>query len=459
MIFLPSDDDDDDDNVFLSSDDDDDEVLNEANLLRIQRNDPSFTSLRVKGHNWIIGAGNAISQSKRLRRLEMLLESNERDDGWQDLCHGLARNRSIATFDMTVQRDFPCRDFFRIVSPFFELNGRLRNIKLHDSCFPPTNGIDDDCISILSNALMKNAKIERLEFVGCLKFSATGWRTLSSALAHPKCSVQDLSICYTSSISDGVLFCLALALESSKSLRCLNIDNVTYSSTTSAGWDFFATCLKHPNCALDTLYIEECNIDANGAAAIVSALSGNKRLTELHIIKNNQLKGKDWSDLSIVLCDKTSIENTFSSNHTLLEVDSINWWTYYDSGDESDSDSDSGRDEDVGNWKEVVSSDSYIATMKEIEVSLGMNQKKNKAEVARHKILKHHFLRGEIHVGVFASMAETALPNAIEWIGRSNDPTLHNLELTVMYNFVQSFPELFDIRDSSQSAPAKRRKH
>lgn len=78
---------------------------------------------------------------------------------------------------------------------------------------------------------------------------------------------------------------------------------------------------------------------------------------------------------------------------------------------------------------------------------LRRNKEEDKAEVARQKILKYHFSGRKKDIQVFARMPENHMPFAIAWIGRNN------LGYSVMFDFVSSFPALFDIRHG----PAARR--
>jgi hypothetical protein len=70
---------------------------------------------------------------------------------------------------------------------------------------------------------------------------------------------------------------------------------------------------------------------------------------------------------------------------------------------------------------------------------LEMNASKNKAGVARQKVLMHHFTGGESDIHAFSTMPETAMPHAISWIGRDS------LGYSLMFDFVCSNPALFDI--------------
>jgi hypothetical protein len=86
-----------------------------------------------------------------------------------------------------------------------------------------------------------------------------------------------------------------------------------------------------------------------------------------------------------------------------------------------------------------------------MQFSNEMNQNENKAEVARQKILQHHFLEGNANMHAFARFPETSMPFAMEWIGRNRDGR------TLMYNFAKEFPTLFDITPTSNNV--NKRKH
>lgn len=125
-----------------------------------------------------------------------------------------------------------------------------------------------------------------------------------------------------------------------------------------------------------------------------------------------------------VLCDRTSINSTFSSNHTLFA-----WGV------------ESGQLDDPDDLDVVF----------EMESSFGMNRDKNKSAVARKKFLKHHFPGGG-GAKAFLIMPETAMPNAIECIGRDR----HGYSL--MYDLARELPTLFDNRRELHEEGKKRKR-
>jgi hypothetical protein len=82
-----------------------------------------------------------------------------------------------------------------------------------------------------------------------------------------------------------------------------------------------------------------------------------------------------------------------------------------------------------------------------------MNVNKNDNKVARQKISKHHFA-GESadKFNFFASMPESVLVHANEWIGRDK------LGHLLMYEFVRTFPHMVSTQIVTDDAAGKKRK-
>lgn len=148
--------------------------LNDVTLRKLQSNDPDAEWLRITD-NWIEGAGLAIANNNVLTIIELNLESEKRENGWlEDLCQGIARNRSIKTFELSIERCYMCQDIFRILSKFFECNSNLYFVRIFAGHLDEgidgqvNNGIDDYCINILSTAFIRNTAFTDLEIHGDL---------------------------------------------------------------------------------------------------------------------------------------------------------------------------------------------------------------------------------------------------------------------------------------------------
>ncbi len=157
-------------------------------------------------------------------------------------------------------------------------------------------------------------------------------------------------------------------------------------------------------------------------------LGSNSVIKEVHFSDEIDLEDITEEELNIIsraLCDERTIDNTFSSNHYSLYMCSLLNKSWFD-----------------GNRGTVWDSIYYM---------MHVNSDENKVDFARIKILLCHFGGGITGVNSLASMHETVLPHAIEWMGRNE------VGYNALFRFVQSFPTLFDI-SHVQRAGSKRRK-
>ena len=85
-----------------------------------------------------------------------------------------------------------------------------------------------------------------------------------------------------------------------------------------------------------------------------------------------------------------------------------------------------------------------------INRSLELNKNNNKFEAARHKILLHHFLDGDVQE--FIEMETPVLPRAVAWAGR--DMNGHSL----LYQILRCIPSLFGSSEKNNSVILKRKR-
>ena len=94
-----------------------------------------------------------------------------------------------------------------------------------------------------------------------------------------------------------------------------------------------------------------------------------------------------------------------------------------------------------------------VDTPEEANTLLQMNCNVNKSEVARQKIISHHFSGADAGVEVFASMSTKLLPQAIKWIGKDE------LGSSLMYQFLRGMPSLFELNTKPKVKSGAKRKH
>jgi hypothetical protein len=465
---------------------------------KLLRKDPRLAGLFVSKHNWFAGAGHIIDTSTTLKELVITcLDAGEEEDHWfNELCTSLVRNETIESMVLCIQNErFPGLDglipFLKNIRPlrnfcvdgcplpmsvvlalskrendllnrividrvdatdevtasfFSMLNGKnclsvlkycnnyiqragctalsnwLRNPENKTECLDlQNNRFDDNCIAILGNGLVLNNNLRTLVLSGNYLGSATGSIFLSAIISSPSCKLENLHLFWTGMCDEG-LSCLGNALTVNKSITFMDISG--NATITNAGWRGLTNYLRHPQSTLKEIGLNNCGITNDVAGEIISALADNVCLERL-VLRDDELStDKVLSDILFVILDKTSIDRTFCSNHTFHKIE-IDLFRTSNGGQE--------------NFR--------------ILHYLSMNEKENKADVARQKILDHHFTRSETDIRAFADMPEAVLPFAIEWIGRDRQ----DRSLSLMHLFVRGFPTLFDVRDKPCAAGLKRK--
>ena len=301
--------------------------------------------------------------------------------------------------------------------------------------------IDESCFAVISNGLISSNTLKRLHLSENQSFSAISSCILSGVLFHPTCCLKKLYLreCL---IGDEVISYLGGALLANKSLVFLELSFNQF--ITWEGWKEFTKFLSNPQSTLKELFLYGCDIDDEGAKVIATGLAGNSSLEMLDMNANNRITSiglcaffdtlfenkhsamlelqfrenyvaieglafEEWGVLSRAICDKTTIDSTFSSNHTFCNFELFDW------------------------------PDEYETTWEEIDALLSMNSNPDKSKVASEKILKCHFSGGTTGIHALVCMHETVLPYAIEWMGRY----MHGY--SAMFDFVKSFPNLFNV--------------
>jgi hypothetical protein len=81
--------------------------------------------------------------------------------------------------------------------------------------------------------------------------------------------------------------------------------------------------LQSDNCSLTRLHLWEIGFGDDGAAALADGLKASKTLKMLLFSESAGLTSIGWSSFSKLLCDTSSVNSTYLSNHTLETIG--NW--------------------------------------------------------------------------------------------------------------------------------------
>ncbi|KAL3827229.1 hypothetical protein ACHAXA_004704 [Cyclostephanos tholiformis] len=86
------------------------------------------------------------------------------------------------------------------------------------------------------------------------------------------------------------------------------------------GCEVIANVLRDPSCALRVLSLRRNGIDDSGATMLADSLSNNDTLEELHLDDNPGISSGGIQAFSRLLCDASTINSTYHSNHTLRDL-------------------------------------------------------------------------------------------------------------------------------------------
>ena len=210
-------------------------------------------------------------------------------------------------------------------------------------------------------------------------------------------------------VADEELEALAPSLENMSQLKSLCL--LRNPLITARGYQVLLTLLRSPASSLENLDISDNNAGDAVAIMFANALASNCKLQTLKLDRNN-LTTRGLTPFSQLLCDTTSIEATFLSNHTLTSLGFL------------------------GAQRTLPDQESRLAL-------LHLNRYADKKEIARIKILRHHPV---LDLPPALEWGFKVLPLAVDWLERG--PVLLEFaddvdrrKLRTIHHFVRKFPE------------------
>ena len=268
-------------------------------------------------------------------------------------------------------------------------------------------------MSSMVNNIAYSKKLNKLNLRGNRRVSLTGWKSLFDYVGdNSRCCLKNMIITDTN-MSNQAMDMFTASLARNSSLNILDIsdnDNVT-----TDGLRGFGAVFQSCNSVLKTIGIS-C-LDDEVAILLASFLSGNSTLvaincswsgTDEHVL--TRVGAKAFEDL---LCNKTDIMATYSSNHTLRDIS-----IWQSSGDISG-----------------------------LDRSLNFNRTYLPWHCARLKIMKCHFSGAEINLKPFFDMPVKVLPHSMSWISNAPGPSDDDMtdSTNLMYQLIKGMPSLLDL--------------
>ncbi|EJK66635.1 hypothetical protein THAOC_12429, partial [Thalassiosira oceanica] len=239
-------------------------------------------------------------------------------------------------------------------------------------------------------------------------------RLLAQGLSDCK-QIQSLSLS-NNSISDNGLDVLIQRLPTSVDALYLNRNDITLArhvlllrfrvlhiggnTLCPGGTRVIAASLANPECRLESLNLDQCNIGDEGTATLADGLRNNQRLTRMSLGDNN-ITERGWNAFSSILCDTSSINATYNSNHTLQNLGGL-----------------------------------CVQIPQDVEMMLDVNEGENKSHVAANKILRAH---RHLDMRPLFGRELGLLPYVVAWLEHFAKSRLH-LKLSSIFEFVRAMP-------------------
>jgi len=337
---------------------------------------------------------------------------------------GVNSNRSIEKIDFD-SFDLTNGSVFTSMDQFFKGNSQLHYISISGCNFGvegcrsfalalgscksletlklENNGIADKglvyIITALSSCCNNHPYLDKLDLDGN-RLSTNG--CIATLLQHSAIELHTLDLS-NNEINDEGIYALVPALMNGRlnSVRLHSNQHIT-----AKGWKHFATVFGNFN--IRSFYLSGNNIDDEAVTAFTMSLPSNAALENL-IMNDIPITDNGWRSLKDLLCDKSSVNSTFLSNHTIKHMG---------------------------------------ANARSLRRLLGLNDDVDKKEVAIIKVLKYHI---DFDVQPFFEWEFSVLPLIIEWLERASwiempmnfDPNISRRKLSSIYQFVRGMPVLY----------------
>ena len=256
-----------------------------------------------------------------------------------------------------------------------------------------------------------NCNLEELNFSKNEVMESISGLRLLGTLVRRSTNMRSLSL-YNSSLTDEGLQSFVEGMANYCNLTDLNLSH--NHSITANGLESLSSLFQAEHCSLRTLSLCGIHFGDDGAAALANGLIGNKSLTNLKL-STSGIVARGWDAFSELLCDTSSVNNTYLSNHTLVEVGEHAY-----------------RLED---------------TPRDIRELLKWNKLQNQA-AAICKILHSH---PDIDITPFLQWKMKCLPLVVAWLEKAklyienvNETTesFQRRQLSAVYKFVRGMPQL-----------------
>ena len=381
---------------------------------------------------------------------------------------GMGMNRLEGAAPLSIDN---CRLVSDVITSLREHHPQLEKLNLSysyvgmDVCFPllfllsrttnlqsldlSGNSLSDQFLDTLEQSIGSCKHLTKLRLTNNGPITVRGWTTLATILELPDCNIKILDVSNIGIDNDGMLvFAKSLATNTnlrnlcldnnliddtiveilvqtlSNSNRLQNLDISNNSLITGRGWKAVATLLEIPSSLVEELMIHSNSIGDEEARVFANALANNSTLKRLDLDYCG-ITPEGWKHFKKLICDTSSVNNTYLSNHTLQYL-----------GDEHDLDSEDEHYEDQELDVNITDTLYYLEH----------NENENKYLVAMSKILKNH---SHFNMEFFFEWEFKVLPIMIGWFTKAAtckigfEEKINKMKLSVIYDFIRELPMLY----------------
>ena len=335
------------------------------------------------------------------------------------------KNKSICFLDLD-GFDIGCKRAGKLASI-------IRAAPLTRLCFSQNELCNEGCKMIVTAASSMKSQIESFVVnsnsvgqVGCTRLA-----TLLESGALNKLKELDLDY---NAIDDNSLQTLAAALVNNTKLEVLSL--CSNRMITADGLRSLIPFLQSEGCSLGEFFFNQNTFGDAGAAALADGLAKNKSLKKLWFDPSDcGMTPTGWQSFATLLCDTSSINNTYQSNHTIKLIG------------------------------ESCNSGSPVNQVHErVRDLLRMHEYANSREISKRKILLSH---RDLEVGPLFEWGLKFLPLIVTWFGNMHGCDMlpntesHCSKLSAVYKFIRGMPALTAVSYRPKfvaNAQAKRRR-
>ena len=203
-----------------------------------------------------------------------------------------------------------------------------------------------------------------------------------------------------------------------------------------------ATLLKKKGMSLKRLSLQQNSINDRCISILVEALKANVTLERLDLSKNDGITAAGgWNQVMKLLCDKTSIESTYRSNHSLKDLGS----KLFENAPEPNSYSSPTAEEPGGVPVNLPSASSASSQLRSVSTNITEYLELNKSRasrdlVARQKIWQFHF-HSNVDSFDLTPLLDTnvkLMPHLLAWFTNNDNPS-EELRHRKVYHLVRNW--------------------